>query len=233
MKAGIEMNLPRSLAITLSLMPFASVADVIVVDQSFAPDLVTAGGGISSVNSRGQTFTVGRSGQLVFASMALGFDEGFNSTCEPDGVGPECEIDFSLRKTVGGAPSNEESDILASLTLPWSVLPTVQPSDADDYFLLDLRSFDVSAIVGEQLALVVSSGSTAGRRFNWVGANVSFEDYLGGQNWFTINDSPWLSRGGTDIAFQTFVRVPEPGTLALLGIGLFGMGLIRRRKRHV
>ena len=28
------------------------------------------------------------------------------------------------------------------------------------------------------------------------------------------------------------VRVPEPGTLALLGLGLLGMGIVRRRK-HV
>ena len=29
---------------------------------------------------------------------------------------------------------------------------------------------------------------------------------------------------------EDIVPVPEPGTLALLGIGLFGLGVVRRRK---
>ena len=35
----------------------------------------------------------------------------------------------------------------------------------------------------------------------------------------------------TCLSIITATRVPEPGTLALFGIGLFGMGLTRRRQR--
>jgi len=43
--------------------------------------------------------------------------------------------------------------------------------------------------------------------------------------------SVYIGAGGPFVAFDDIqVQVPEPGTLALLGIGLFVMGLARRKK---
>ena len=45
--------------------------------------------------------------------------------------------------------------------------------------------------------------------------------------WSANNFSADMDR---EVVFRTSITIPEPGTLALLGLGLFGMGLARRRK---
>lgn len=54
------------------------------------------------------------------------------------------------------------------------------------------------------------------------------DDIVGTGGDATLNATWWFQTDGSG-SFVT--SVPEPGTLALLGIGLFGMGLSRRRKK--
>ena len=57
----------------------------------------------------------------------------------------------------------------------------------------------------------------------------SADSYVIGGNTLTV--SMFVGQPGDWIRVITATAVPEPGTLALLGIGLFGMGLARRRRK--
>ena len=75
-------------------------------------------------------------------------------------------------------------------------------------------------------------GDLGNERWSWQ----STENITGSSGRFRTSSDPiainatWDGVTGFDFAFAV-TTVPEPGTLALLGIGLAGMGLARRRKK--
>jgi len=96
-----------------------------------------------------------------------------------------------------------------------------------DDLIATLGVFDGNATTGPTADGFISMGDTGILSFNLTSL-VSTDDlylYIG-----EVGDNGEVAAGSIEVSDRP-LSVPEPGTLALFGIGLIGMGLARRRKK--
>jgi hypothetical protein len=168
---------------------------------------------------------------LMFANSAMAMMVEYSITTN-EGLTGIFTIDTAHNTTVGATTIEYESRVTP---LAFPAFSFDHPGDANDYNQDDPgqaccnRLFVMTDSFGDLLELAIDIDDTAGSASG--GFLFGELDFVTGEGFFAT-----ASSGGeqpfTGAAWSSVTTsLPEPGTLALFGLGLAGMGLTRRRKK--